>query len=204
MKRRELLLVSLSAAFLAACGGAKNEETITSVTSSGSSGKKKSEPSFNSAEHSRFILAYVGVLVGDAKTMDRYRANNGTYFSALGFSAQILSDHSALLKALPLLTTIDSQTAIDIGDVDYILEICSSTGLLSAKQIEAFRRTASSTKIAALVSNSPTTELATTLANLISVDAKKLFQDKPTLQNLPALLVLLMAQVMQITNTLNS
>ena len=126
MNRRELLLSTLSAAILAACGGS-NDEHATKLLSSTARSSAAGPPGavFNTARSAAFISSYMEVIFSQ-NMLRTYRAAPNTYFASLGFGAGEIADYDTLLMALPVLTSADVQTAIDINDVDYIFEICKS------------------------------------------------------------------------------
>jgi hypothetical protein len=196
MNRRELLLSSLSAAFLAACGGS-NDEQRTKLLSSTAGSAVAGRPTavFNTARAAKFISAYMDVIFSQ-NMLIKYRAAPNLYFSSLGFGASEIADHGPLLMALPVLTSADIQTAIDIDDIDFILDACKSEHILDGNQIAAFK-TQQGHRLSPKNANVPHDE--STIATSVIRHVKGLFYRELSKQTLPGLMVLLLAQVMLLT-----
>ena len=193
MNRRELLLSTLSAAFLAACGGSNDEHATKLLsTAARSSAAGPSGAVFNTARSAAFISAYIEVIFSQ-KMLKKYRAAPNTYFSTLGFGTAEIADYDTLLMALPVLTSADVQTAIDINDVDYIFETCKSERILDSNQIIEFKAQQGrwfAPKTATFPSD------ASALATLVINDVTGIFNRELNKQTVPGLMVLLMAHFM--------
>lgn len=136
MNRRELLMLSVATVFLTASrtsfSGVSGGTITAPPTTAG-----LSAPSIDFQEARRLINSYIEVMMSP-EAAAIYLANPTNYFSSRGFKADLVKEYSTVMPALKTIAQPDFQTAMDIGDADYILAEARRTGLVTKDQANKF------------------------------------------------------------------
>lgn len=138
MKRREMLIFSVAAAFLSACGGGTTAERDPEFASSSEHSELQidSPPLTGSSDLRQFAQECAKLMLATPIPAD-FVASPRQYFLSKGISEATVDANKELIDAIDTVTQPDFRTALAIGDREYLLGSMQQTGILDSTQLAA-------------------------------------------------------------------
>ena len=197
MKRREMLVMSLAAAFLSACGGGRNSSEAPEGSSQSTRLLPSTEIHSVDSETRRFLLAGTDLLQ-QRKNASEFVKDPEGYFVALGFQPALLTQYATLTDALAIICSPDFETSMAINDTSFLV---SRSGTLKSLYAGCTVRQISNDPLKNQLLISDDVNSTAKLITLTERDISELFRGKNKQTDIGDMLLMVVAYGMKLTES---